>query len=108
MSRDGGRTFDEPRVVDDGSPIGRVDVAIFDDDSVVVLWMARAGGRASELRVRRYPASSAPDAPLTVAEVGAARSAGFPRLASFGDRALVAFTEEGPRVSVALLVLSPR
>ena len=108
LSRDAGRTFDEPRVVDAYSPpIGRADVTILDDDSVVVLWLARASGGA-ELRVRRYSASGRPDAPLTVTEVRAARSAGFPRLASFGNRALVAWTETGPRVGIARLVLSPR
>ncbi len=109
LSRDAGRTFDEPRVVDAGAPpIGRADVTILDDDSVVVLWLARASGPGAELRVRRYPASGRPDAPLTVTDVGASRSAGFPRIASFGDRALVAWTEAGPRVGMALLILSPR
>ncbi len=83
-------------------------MTILDDDSVVVLWLARASGPGAELRVRRYSASGRPDAPLTVTEVRAGRSAGFPRLASFGDGALVAWTETGPRVGMALLVLSPR
>jgi hypothetical protein len=109
LSHDAGRTFDEPRVVDANSPpIGRADVTILDDDSVVVLWLARASGSGAELRVRRYSATGRPDAPLTVTELKATRSAGFPRLASFGDRALVAWTDTGPRVGLALLVLSPR
>ena len=106
LSRDGGLTFDEPRIVDDGSPIGRADVAFLDDGSVVVLWMANAGDTA-EVRVRRFPASGEADAPLVVTEIDASRSSGFPRLASFGDRALVAWTEtDGPRLGTALLVLS--
>ena len=106
LSRDGGRTFDEPRVVDDGSPIGRADVAFLDDDSVVVLWMANAGDTA-EVRVRRYPSSGKADAPLVVTKIDASRSSGFPRLTSFGDRALAAWTEtDGPRLGTALLFLS--
>ena len=112
LSRDGGRTFDEPLLVDDGSPIGRSDVAFLDDGSVLILWMAELG-ESAELRVRRYSflgkgkGKAKPDAPLVVTAIDPSRASGFPRLASFGNRALVTWTLiDGPHVGTALLTLS--
>ena len=108
LSRDAGKTFATPRIVDADAPLGRADVGFLDDGSVVVSWLA--GTRAdetAEVRVRRYPASGEPDAPVVVATVAAARASGFPRLAALGDRALVAWTDTaGPSIRVALLTLS--
>lgn len=110
LSRDAGKTFDPPRVVDSESPLGRADVAFLNDGSVVVLWVAGAGDdEKAEVRVRRYPAVGDPDDPIVVTRIAASRASGFPRLASFGDRALVAWTDtDGPSIRVALLELFER
>ena len=107
LSDDAGRSFRAPRVVDGESPIGRVAVGIFDDRSVVVSWLARVDDGA-ELRVRRYPATGEPGPSMTVAKVSAMRSAGFPTLAAFGDRALIAWTAGGPKVEMAMLRLAEK
>lgn len=110
LSRNGGKSFAAAQVVDDASPIGRSDVAFLEDGSVIILWMAKSGETA-ELRVRRYHSlgkgkSKADDAVLVTA-INSWRSSGFPRLASFDNRALVAWTvTERQGLGLALLVLT--
>jgi hypothetical protein len=55
VSRDGGGVFGAPMAIDDGRPLGRVDVAILTDDSVLVCWMERAKDD-SEIRLHRVGA----------------------------------------------------
>ena len=94
-------------IVDADSPLGRVDVALLGDDSVVVLWVSRAGAdEMAEVRARRYAPNGGPGAPLVVARISASRGAGFPRMAAFGDRVLVAWTDAGRSgIGTALLEL---
>ncbi len=57
------------RVADD-APLGRASIAALDDGSLVVVWLEQAptDGRA-QIRARRYPATGAPEAPVTVSTV---------------------------------------
>ena len=52
FSGDSGEIFGEPVTVDDGSPVGRVDVVLLDDGSAIVCWLEKlpSGG---EIRARR-------------------------------------------------------
>lgn len=108
-SRDAGRSFEKPLVVSDRNPVGRVDVAILDDKSIVVSWLESIGRGTAELRVRRFDVTGSPQDPVTVAEVSSRRSSGFPRLGRSGDGALLAWTDPqaGPKVFAALLDLQP-
>ena len=63
FSRDGGASFGAPIQIDDGRPLGRVDVEMLPDGSAVVLWLERrdGGGAVQARRVgpdgRRGPAT---------------------------------------------------
>jgi hypothetical protein len=107
-SGDGGRSFDAPVRVDEGSPTGRADVAILADGSAAVSWLeegpgargpARAGAgapggaRSALVRVRRVSRDGSPCAPVTVARSSSARRAGIPRLVALGDRLVCAWTD---------------
>jgi len=50
-SRDGGSTFGAPLRVDDGTPVGRVDLALVDDTTALVSWLERTGAGA-DVRAR--------------------------------------------------------
>ncbi|HEV2705708.1 MAG TPA: sialidase family protein [Pyrinomonadaceae bacterium] len=80
FSKDAGATFGQPFKVDDGDPIGRVEVLMLEDDSALVVWIERTktGG---EVRARRIYADGRADKALTVAPSGTARSSGFPQAA---------------------------
>lgn len=104
VSSDGGARFGEPVVVDEGRPIGRVDVALLGDGAALVTWLeTRAEGTV--LLARRVPAGGEPDPPFVVAQASAARTSGFPRLAVSGREGLIAWTAPGDpsRVMTAAL-----
>jgi hypothetical protein len=104
FSSDSGARFGAPVVVDDGRPLGRVDVIALEDGSALVSWLEHAEPRA-KLRVRRVRANGQADAALTVADSTGARSSGFPRMAKLGREVLIAWSDasEPPRVRTAVL-----
>jgi hypothetical protein len=93
FSDDAGKTFGAPVVIDDGKPIGRMDVVMLDDDTAVVTWSEQTVGGA-ELRARRVPRNAAPSPSVKVADSSAARAAGFARAAVVGRDVFVAWTEQ--------------
>ena len=102
-SDDGGREFGEPvdvAAVGGGrTPLGRVDVALQEDDAVVS-WLDSTGGDegGAQVAVRRVGRDGEVGARIDVAETSAERSSGFPKLAPTGDRlAAVWLGDESPR-----------
>ncbi len=99
FSPDGGATWGPPRRVDDGHPLGRVDIELLADGSALVTWLESGRGGA-EVRARRVPPGGPPPASWRVTESSDARSSGFPRLLRVGDEVLFAWTTaEGIRVA---------
>ena len=98
FSADSGATFTSPIVVDDGRPLGRVDVILLGDGSALVSWLEVE--RSARVRVRRIARTGKTDEPLTVAEPSGARSSGFPRMARAGDEVAIAWRDapDPPRV----------
>jgi hypothetical protein len=105
FSADSGATFGAPIVVDEGRPLGRVDVVLLDDGAALVSWLDQ-GEKSARLRVRRIPESGAPGEPLTVAESSGARSSGFPRLVKAGSEVVIAWRDaaDPPKVRTAALL----
>ena len=93
FSDDGGATFAAPIVVDDGKPVGRMDVVMVDADSAVVTWSEQTAAGA-ELRARRVPRNGKPGPSVKVADSSLARAAGFARAAVVGQDVFVAWTEQ--------------
>jgi hypothetical protein len=116
FSDDGGATFRLPTRVDNGSPAGRVDVALQPDGSALVSWLERtAGGQAgegAEVRVRRVRSDGSLAQWATVARSTAARASGFPQMvATARGEVFFAWTAPGDpsviRVARAILRRSP-
>ncbi len=114
FSSDAGATWGTPVVVDDGNPIGRVDVVLLPgaaagSASAVVSWLENSGNGAS-LRLRRVAANAkaAASASLSVAGTSAARASGFPQLALAGGELVVVWrdTSEPARVISAVVGVS--
>ncbi|MDT8341151.1 MAG: hypothetical protein RQ751_06535 [Longimicrobiales bacterium] len=119
FSTDAGDTFGAPVTVDQGRPVGRVDVVLRADGSALVAWLEQTD-EGAEVRLRSVmPATAArpgaapgavplPGPVTALARTTAARSSGFPQLAPVaGGGVLAAWTEvrEGApsRVRLALL-----
>lgn len=102
-SEDGGAHFGEPVRLDDGQPVGRVDVEYLGDD-LIVSWVERGDEGSGAVRLRRVGSTVAPS--VGVAQTGSRRASGFPRIAVFEGEVFVSWTEayarRGPtRVRVA-------
>ncbi len=102
FSEDAGNHFDPPTRIDDGSPIGRVHVALLADGSALATWL-EASGKDALVRARRIPVHGPPGRAITVARTSAARGSGCPRVVRHGDSIMFAWTEPGttPQVQLA-------
>jgi hypothetical protein len=119
FSDDGGSTFRTPIRVDNGSPAGRVDVALQPDGSALVSWLertaatpAQGGGEGAEVRVRRVRSDGTLAQWATVARSTAARASGFPQMvATARGEVYFAWTAPGDpsevRVARAIIRRSP-
>lgn len=104
FSSDGGETFSDPVQVDDGDPIGRVDVVVGSGSGeAIVSWLERIAGEEAEVRLRVIGRNGTKSSTHAVARTSAARSSGFPRMAASGADLILAWTDasEPSRVRVA-------
>jgi len=108
-SHDGGATFSPAARIDDGSPVGRVDVALLADGDALAVWVETANDGRSEIRARRLHANGRFAASFPVGTTTADRASGFPRVVTTADAAWFAWTETGdpPHVRTARLSLTP-
>lgn len=106
FSADGGATFNPPIEVDDGNPVGRVDVLLLDGDRALVVWLERVGEDA-ELRGRIVRRDGGSGTARRLAATSSGRSGGFPRMARRGGEVVLAWTEPGEpsRIRAAVLPL---
>ncbi|HKR64557.1 MAG TPA: sialidase family protein [Thermoanaerobaculia bacterium] len=93
FSDDGGLTFGKPVQIDDGKPIGRLDVLLLDEETALVTWLEQtaAGG---EIRARRVGRDGRVEPAVKIADSSTARAAGFPRTAKHGSDVYIAWTEQ--------------
>ncbi|MFY9554152.1 MAG: sialidase family protein [Blastocatellia bacterium] len=103
FSRDAGETFDQPIQVDEGSPVGRVDVLMLTDGSAMVSWLERTA-KGGEVKVRRIRPNGSRDESITVAASSAARASGFPQMAFTGNEIIFAWTDPGTPSTVRTAV----
>jgi len=106
FSKDGARSFGAPIVLADADTIGRVDVALLDDGSAVASWIEVVDTRA-EFKIRRVDPAGRKSASITVAQLDAGRSSGYPRIAQHGDELVFAWTarDNGLKVQTAVAKL---
>ncbi|WP_337171066.1 sialidase family protein [Gemmatimonas aurantiaca] len=108
-SLDGGATFGAPVRVDEGNPIGRVDVLLDDQARPVVVWLEQRSPEQADVLVRRVGPDGTRGVPQIIASTSGARQSGFPRIARHGDALIAAYTTVTPTMTVriARVPLSP-
>jgi len=94
FSRDGGQTFGTRIRIDEGLPMGRVDIERLDDGSVLVTWLEASDDRARVLVRRVSPRGGVGEA-VVITETDGARASGFPRMVRLGSELLFAWTLPG-------------
>lgn len=95
FSKDAGQTFGAPIALDVEKTVGRVDVEMLSDGAAIATWIESTTAGA-QLRARRVEPSGQRSAPVTIADMSAARSSGYPRMALSGTEMVFAWTENVP------------
>lgn len=94
FSDDGGLTFAKAVQIDDGKPIGRLDVVLLDEENALVTWLEQTAG-GGEIRARRVMRNGTIGPTMKIADSSTARAAGFARIARVGRDVYFAWTEQG-------------
>ena len=106
FSADAGASFERPVRIDDGEPLGRVDIELLSNGSAIVSWLERTD-EAAEVHARLVRRNGTMGGSWLVTETSEARSSGFPRMARVGDEIIFAWTlageDGGVRVAAARL-----
>lgn len=89
FSKDSGRTFADPVRVDEGDPVGRVDLVMMEDQSAMVSWM-----EGSMIKAVRVHADGRKDDPITIVASSKSRSSGFPQMVRSGNSLIFAWTDD--------------
>ena len=105
FSADAGDTFSPPLRVDDGDPVGRVDVLLIGERRALVVWLERRG-EGADLRARVVTESEMGEA-RTIGTTTAQRASGFPRMARRGSDVVLAWAESGG-IRAASIALTQR
>jgi hypothetical protein len=88
FSNDGGETFGKAIRVDEGSPIGRVDVVLLDEQTAVVSWM-----EGTQLMAVKVRSDGTKEPSISIAASSESRSSGFPQMTKVGDKLVFAWTD---------------
>ena len=104
LSNDSGATFGKKIRIDEGKPLGRVDVVSRPSGGAVVSWVER-GTKGSEIRMREITANGAAAAPIGVSGTTGLGSGAFPRMVRSGDDIVIAWTDGAnpPQVRTAIV-----
>jgi hypothetical protein len=104
FSRDAGATFDQPITVDDGRPVGRVDVVLDPSGHALVCWLAKGPHRGA-IMLRRVSPDGRTGAPMQAARASVARAGGFPKMVTVERSLLLAWTEDGDTTHLRAVLL---
>ena len=106
LSDDDGETWGAPVRVDDGEPIGRVDVVLLAGGEALVSWLEQADDGA-QLMARRVATNGPPGPAWSIADSGSSRSSGVPRMAISGREVVFAWRgrADPPQIRTAVLEL---
>jgi hypothetical protein len=102
FSDDGGANFSKPiGIAAEKNTIGRVDVLLLDETSVMVSWM-----EGSVIKAMKVHKDGRKELPVTIAASSESRSSGFPQMTKSGNNIIFAWTDDKEKtVKVARLSL---
>ena len=96
FSSDGGNTFGKAVQVDDGDPVGRVDVVVPESGKAVVSWLEKKD-KSAELRARQVQSDGARQPAVTVGTTSAGAAGGFPKMELAQGSIVFAWTDSAQK-----------
>ena len=104
FSTDGGATFGRPIRVDEGTAIGRVDIVMIDDKSVMVSWM-----EGTIIKVAKVHSDGVKEPSIIIASSSESRSSGFPQMTKSGNQLIFAWRDDNEKnIKVASITLQEK
>lgn len=92
FSDDGGATFNKPIRIDEGKPIGRVDVVMLDEKTAMVSWMEGA-----DIKAVKVNKDGTKEKSIMIASSSDKRSSGFPQMTRSGKKLFFAWTDDNKK-----------
>lgn len=92
FSKDGGDKFLEPIEMNVEKAIGRVDLLLLDEDTALVSWM-ESSKELALLKLAKVGISGAIEKIITVEEISASRSTGFPQMEVLDEQIYLSWNE---------------
>lgn len=92
FSQDGGLHFNTPVRMDAGNAVGRVGVAMKDQHTALVSWVAPQD-QHTVLQLGMLTSDGIKSPPITISKTTAERQSGFPQIAQVQDKTYVVWTE---------------
>ena len=105
FSSNGGGSWGPAIDIDDGDPLGRVDVVLLKDGSALVSWLEITLEEA-EVRVRRIYADGQKEPSIIASRTSKERASGFPRMVANGGEIILAWTEADDPSQVRTAVMN--
>ena len=92
LSKDNGANFDLPLIIDEGIPLGRVDVTWIDDNRAIITWVEKHEDEAV-IKSRWFDTSGYLSHSQTLVNTSSSRQSGFPIIAKDQSGLLITWTE---------------
>ncbi len=102
FSNDGGATFGKPIRVDEGNPLGRVDIELTDHDHALVSWM-----EGSSIKLVKVSADGTKEKAIIIATTSDSRASGFPQMTRSGDQLIFAWTDDKEKMVRTAILNGP-
>ncbi|OSZ77097.1 hypothetical protein CAP36_11810 [Chitinophagaceae bacterium IBVUCB2] len=100
FSDDGGATFKVPIQVDEGKPIGRVDVVMLNEKMAIISWM-----EGSTIKALKVNSDGTKGVAINIATSSDSRSSGFPQMTKAGNNLIFAWTDsKSKKIKLASLI----
>jgi hypothetical protein len=104
LSSDAGATFGKKIRIDEGKPLGRVDIVSRASGGAVVSWVER-GAKGSEVRIREIAANGTAASPISISGTTGVGSGAFPRMIRSGEDIVIAWTDGSTPSQVRTVVV---
>lgn len=104
LSNDGGKTFGAPIKVDNGKPVGRVDVSALSSGGALVTWVEQSDA-GTQVRIRQVQPGGGLNDSIVVSAKSSASFMGVPRMTRSGNQVVVAWTDKDSPAKVHTAVL---
>jgi len=93
FSDDNGESFNAPIQIDNGNPVGRVDITLLDKNTALVSWMETTDSGA-DIKMIKVAKDGTKSNPFIISSISESRSSGFPQIELLDDEIIAAWNHK--------------